>query len=132
MARTRPGRKYPYTTTDARQHDHRFCDVVAAIAARAQAGQEEWGTVHPMPPVPSLSTADDAKRGIYRARKHGYSVRAVVLGPGDELPAGGQVPAGQYVVTVQVWTRTAAKGYIASKVQAGQRLAYNVRRKDPE
>lgn len=132
MARTRSGKRYPYTTTDARAHDHRFCSVVQTIAQLAEAGQEPWGTVHPMPPAGSLDQAEDAKRGLYRARKHGYSIRAAVLKPGDQLPDGHLVADGQYVVTLQVWTRQAAKQYIAAQVQAGQRLAYNVRRKDPE
>lgn len=128
MARTRAGKTYPYTTTDARQHDHRFCGVVQAIVARARAGQEEWGTVHPMPAVTSAAIADEAKRGLYRARKHGYSVRAVVVGPGGQLAAGGIVPADQYVVELQVWSRAAAREYIVQKVQSGESLAYNVRR----
>lgn len=117
MARKTAGHRYPYATTAARSHDHRFCPVVEAIAARARSGAEPWGTVHPMPAVPTLTIAEDAKRGLYRARKHGYSVKADITQQG-----------GAYVVTVQVWTRAAAKEYIAAKVASGQPLAYNVLR----
>jgi hypothetical protein len=130
MARKTAGRKYPYATTEARQHDHRFCPVVQTIAQLAQSGAEPWGTIHPMPAAATLDQAEEAKRGLYRARKHGWSIRAIVRKPGEQLASGVLVPAGQYVVEVQVWTRALAKQHIATKVQAGQPLAYNVMRRD--
>jgi len=131
MARKTPGRKYPYVTTDARQHDHRFCPVVQTIARLAESGQTAWGTVHAMPAAGTLDQANDAKLGLYRARKHGWSIRAIVRRPGEQLASGQLVGAGQYVVELQVWTRAQAKQHIAAKVQAGQPLAYNVMRRDP-
>lgn len=131
MARKTAGAKYPYASTDARQHDHRFCGVVATLAELAKSGAEPWGTVHAMPAASTWDQAEDAKRGLYRARKHGFSVRAIVRGPGQELAGGAVVADGQYVVEVQVFTRAQAKQHIAAKVQAGQPLAYNVMRRDP-
>jgi hypothetical protein len=124
LARKTPGKRYPYATTAARPHDHRFCPVVKAIAAEAKAGREAWGTLHPMPPVPTRELAEQARRGLFAARKHGHSVRAEILDYDDA--------AGGYVVTVQVWTRAAAKQYIANQVATGQPLAYNVMRRDPD
>lgn len=129
MARKIAGRRYPFASTDARQHDHRFCPVVAKLAKLAGEGAEAWGTVHAYP-VSSAAQADDAKRGIYRARKHGYSPRAVVVGPGGQLASGAIVPEGSWVVEVQVFTRAAAKSYIAGQVQQGRPLAYNVLRRE--
>ena len=84
-----------------------------------------------MPAASTLEQADDAKRGLYRARKHGYSIRAIVRKPGEQLASGAVVADGQYIVEVQVWSRAQAKQYIAGEVAAGRPLAYNVMRRDP-
>lgn len=130
MARKTAGRKYPYATTAARPHDHVYCPAVQAFVARAKAGLDAWGQVHALPAVGTLEQAERAKAGLYRARKHGYSIRARVIGPGGQLASGAAVADGQYVVELQVWTRAAAREYIAGEVQAGRPLAYNVLRRE--
>lgn len=118
MPRRSAGARYPHATTYARTHDHRFCPVVAVIAAQAKAGAEPWGTLHALDPVPAEAIAAEAVKGLYRARRHGYSIRARYALNGD----------GVYVITVQVWTREMGKQNVISRATAGERLPYNVMR----
>lgn len=123
MARKTAGRRYPHATTDAREHDHRMCKVVEAIADRVTAGQEEWGIVHPMPPVGDEATAKSIRARLFRAKfctalkkKYGelMSVRCEY-----ELTELG------YVISVQVWPRSVARAEITRRVNAGEKLHYN-------
>ncbi|MGH3226717.1 MAG: hypothetical protein ACRDPY_49915 [Streptosporangiaceae bacterium] len=130
MPNRSPGARYPHATTDAREADHTWCPVLAAVAARVAAGREQWGAVQGPYPVPGGQPAAlEAKRGLYRARGHtgrrrggcgalALSVRADT-GP-DE--------AGGWQVWFQVWDRAQAKREIVRRVRAGESLAYNVRR----
>lgn len=116
MARQGAGYRYPHATTDQRTHDHRFCAVVAAIAEAAESGAESWGTVHEFP-LESADEAEAARLGMYRARRHGHSVRANWRRSGKG-----------YVLSVQVWTRDMAKQHIIDRANRGERLPYNVMR----
>src|SRR5215469_10020983 len=101
MGRKTAGYRYPHATTDAREHDHRMCRVVEVIADRVLAGTEQWGIIHPMPPVGDETTAKRTRARFFNAkfcrqleRKYGelMSVRCEY-----ELTEAG------YVVSVQVW-----------------------------
>lgn len=128
MPRTTAGRKYPYVTTDARQHNHRMCPVVQVIADRVTAGAEEWGVLHPMPPVPSETIAREIRAAFYAAKY----CRQLAARYGDKISVKSefdQQPDGTYTVWVKVWTRTIARQEIARRVAAGEPLAYNVTRR---
>lgn len=113
------GRGYPFATTAAKPHDHRFCPVVEAIGKRARAGHELWGTPHTFT-VNSVEAAEEARKGIYRARKHDWSITCNWQEEED----------GTFTVTCIVWgTKETGKAYIAAKVARGEKLAYNPRRK---
>lgn len=132
MARRPAGAKFPHVTTAARPHDHRWCPVVAAIARRALAGREQWGTRHPLPARPDLSNdagdgALDIKRGLYRARACGQ-LRAEGLPELSVQADYDHLPDGTYQPWVRVWTRGLAKKEIIRRVGNGEPLPYNVER----
>lgn len=139
MPRTRAGRRYPYATTDARQHDHTYCPVVSAIAERVEQGAEDWGTPHPLP-LPPDTTEDQARRirrGVFlgrsckrnTARYGGLSVSAKWrLDDGTEVNGSPVRSSDGYVLVVRVWSRAAGKQEMARRVSAGQPLHYNVLR----
>lgn len=136
MPRKTAGKRYPFATTDARPHDHSLCRVVGKIAERAARGDEPWGTVHRMPPVPGEEQAADIRRRLFLgrdckalARQHGeLSVQVRYLGEDGEA---GNSPARRpegYVLAVAVWPRDRGKAEIARRVNDGESLHYNVLR----
>lgn len=136
MPRTTAGARYPFASTAARQHDHRWCPVVDAIAARAAAGGEPWGAEHDMPPLDGAEQATRIRQGLFRGRgcarlrkQHGQlSVSVTYRDDRGELHNRAVPRAGKYVLVVRVWTRGAAKQEIARRVADGQPLDYNVMR----
>ncbi len=123
MPRSGAGHRYPFATTAAREHNHRFCPTVAAIARNAQAGNETWGTRHEWH-VTSEDDAKAAKAGFYAAR-YCRQIRDE-LGEAASVQSGYE-PAGETFVTwVRVWPRSVAKAEIARRVKDGEPLAYNV------
>lgn len=142
MGKRPAGARYPHATTrqpgpaggtitTPKEADHRFCPVLAAVAAEVDAGREPWGTPHVLPSVATEAEARDAEAGLYRARNHtgrkrgpchdkALSVRATCA------PDGGR---GRWIVTLQVWDRATARAEIVRRVRDGEQLAYNVRRK---
>lgn len=123
MARKTAGYRYPHATTDAREHDHRMCLVVQAIADRATAGTEPWGTRHPMPLVPTQEIAKKTRARMHNAKfcrqleqRYGelMSVKC------DYEPSGDR-----WQIWVQVWPRSVARAEITRRVRAGEGLAYN-------
>ena len=121
MGRRPAGRKYPHATTEAREPDTRFIPVIEHVKQRIAEGLEPWGTLHVMPPVDSEEIADDAKRGLFRARgRTGVSIQA------GYVPAGGE---GKFTVWFKVWSRAQAKAEITRRVQSGEGLPYNILRK---
>lgn len=123
MPRSGTGRRYPYATTAARQHNHQFCPTVAAIARNAQAGAEEWGKRHEWH-VTSEDNAQAAKAGFYAARNC-KEIKGQIGEPASVQS--GYEPDGETFVTwVRVWPRSVAKAEIARRVQAGEPLSYNV------
>lgn len=133
MPRATAGYRYPHATTAAREHDHKFCDVVAAIAARAAAGHEEWGTVHLMPPIADAGQAKTVRNKIFNgrnckqlaARFGTLSVSVRYLVPSGDF-TNKQAPVnGAYVLVVGVYLREQARQEIAGRVGRGEQLAYN-------
>lgn len=132
MAGRPAGKKFPHVTTQAKPHDHRWCPVVATIARRVLDGYEQWGTRHPLPTRPAITTdagdgALDIKRGLYRARDCAQ-LRAEGL-PQLSIQADyDHLPDGTYQPWIRVWDRRTAKREIVRRVQAGEPLDYNVMR----
>lgn len=124
MPRRTAGKKYPFVTTDARPHNHRFCPVVNAIVGRVLEGQEEWGVRHDMPAVTDEQTAKEIRTGFYAAR-YCRELRAALGEPVSIQSNIEQTKAG-WVTWVKVWPRSVAKKEIARRVSAGEPLAYNV------
>lgn len=124
MPRVTAGRRYPHATTEAREHDHTWCAIVGAIADHVTAGDEPWGTPHPLS-LPSRREAERVRAGIYRARY----CRELTARYGEPLSVQAiqEQGAGGWTVTLRVWTRTAATRWVAAG-RDGQGLAYNVLR----
>lgn len=123
MPRRTAGRRYPHATTDAREHDHRMCLVVQAIADRATAGDEPWGTRHDMPVLPDEATAKKVRsrmhttkfcRGLERRFGELMSVKCEI-----------EPAAKGWLVWVKVWPRSLARAEITRRVSAGEQLHYN-------
>lgn len=129
MPNRRPGARYPYATTDAREPDHSYCPVLETVRRRVEAGAESWWQLHRMPPVADEQTARDAKAGLYRARNH-TSKRRGSCGPVPLSIQADYEPLedGTFSVWFRVTTRALAKAEIARRVNRGQSLAYNVMR----
>lgn len=136
MARKTAGARYPHASSTAREHDHRWCPVVAAVAAQVKAGGEEWGQPHPLPAVASDILAVQIRQGLFRGRdcaelkkKHGQlSVSVTFRGDDGELHNKLVTSGGKYVLVVRVWSRAIAKQEIARRVGDGEQLHYNVMR----
>jgi hypothetical protein len=133
MAKRPPGARYPHVTTDAREADHSYCPVLAAVLSRIETGKESWGSLHVAPQrFASREAALEARRGLFRARNHtgrkrgSCGARALSLQSGAEMQADGS-----WVVWYRVFDRAAAKKEIARRVGAGEPLAYNVMRRRP-
>jgi hypothetical protein len=119
-------------TTEAKPHDHRWCPVAAAIARRAAAGREQWGTRHELGAVADVTNEDgsgalDIKKGLYlarsckRLRKEGLPLISIQADY-DRLPDG------TFRVWVRVFSRAGAKKEIVRRVNNGEPLAYNAMR----
>jgi hypothetical protein len=125
LGRTRPGRRYPHVTTDAKPHEHMMCPVVRKIGDQAAAELEPWGTRHDMPPVPSETIARKVKGAFYSARycrelgKH-FGEPVSIQSDFDRL---GDT---SYVVWFRVWPRSVAQKEIARRVKNKEPLHYNV------
>lgn len=142
MGKRPAGARYPHAVTreagpggglitTPKPADHRFCPVLAAVAAEVGAGREPWGTPHVLPPVATEAEARDAVAGLYRARNHTGRKRAACSPAALSVkatcaPGGGR---GKWVVTLQVWDRATARAEIVRRVRDGEQLAYNVRRR---
>lgn len=139
MPRRQAGYRYPFATTDARKHECAMCDVIIAIADRADTGKEPWGTPHEMPAMQvTEARAAEVRRQLFggrnckRARRlYGeLSVSVTYLRPDGEMVNQPAVRLEQgYVLCVRVWSRDQAKREIARRVQAGEELSYNVLKK---
>ncbi len=124
MARRPAGKRYPHITTDARPHDHRWCPVAAAIASRAQAGKEQWGTRHDFPAVATRAEAEEIRHGLFRARDC-KQLRAEG-GPEISVHSGYDTMSdGTFAPYVMVYLRSQAKAEIVRRVKAGEPLVYN-------
>lgn len=139
MARKTVGARYPHASSTARQHDHQWCPVVDAVAAQVKAGTEDWGTGHPLPPLPPDDQAARIRQGLFRGRdcsqlkkKHGdLSVSVTYQRPDGTLSNSPVLNNGKYVLVVRVWSRAIAKKEIAGRVGRGEKLHYNVLRSEP-
>ena len=128
MAGKRPaGRRYPHATTDAREHDHRWCPVAGAVAQRAMAGKEDWGTRHDYPAVRSEAEARDIKNGLYRARSC-RALRAEGIPVLSVQADYDRMEDGTFRPWLRVWTKEAGRAEIIRRVKAGEPLHYNVMR----
>lgn len=133
MPRTTAGHKYPHVTTDAKEHDHAMCKVVEVIAARAAAGQEPWGTVHPMPPVTDATQAHQVRNKLFGGRRcsalatrFGTISVSVRYRQPDGTWQNKRTPVnGAYVLGVAVYLRDAARAEIVGRVNRGEPLAFN-------
>lgn len=133
MPRTRAGARFPHATTQAREHDHALCKVVEAIAARAAAGQEPWGTVHPMPPVADAAQVHQVRNRLFGGRvcrqlstRFGELSVSVRYQQPDGSWENKRTPVnGAYVLGVAVYLRDAARSEITGRVRRGEPLAYN-------
>ena len=138
MPRTRAGYRYPHASTDAREHDHRMCAVIDAIAQRAGSGAEEWGTAHHMPPLGSATEAHRARNKLFNgrdcaklAKAHGaLSVSVMYLTPSGEYTNTRTTAGDGYVLVVRVWPRATGQQEIVSRVGRGERLTYNAFREN--
>lgn len=131
MARKTAGARYPHASSTARQHDHRYCPVIGAIAARVGAGAEEWGTAHPLA-VPPGTDPVTVRQGLFRGRdcaklksQHGALSVSVTYRADDGTESNRQVSS---TLVVRVWSRDIAKQEIARRVKDGEGLHYNVMR----
>jgi hypothetical protein len=139
MPRTRAGYKFPHVTTQAKEHDHALCKVVEAVAARAAAGHEEWGTVHLMPPVDDGGRAKAVRNKIFGARNCAVlagrfgelSVSVRYLHPDGSLSNTQAPVSGAYRLAVAVYLRDAARAEIIGRVRRGEPLAFNPYREGP-
>lgn len=131
MASRPAGARYPFATTDVRDADHRFCPVLDAVRHRVASGREQWGVRHDMPERLTEAEAQEAKRGLYRARNH-TGLKRDACGP-TALSVRADYdanPDGTFSVWFQVWSRREAKREITRRVANGEQLAYNpLRRK---
>lgn len=138
MPRKTAGYRFPHATTEAREHDHRMCQVIGAIAQRAADGAEEWGTAHHMPPLGDEAEAHRARnrlfggRGCSRlAKVHGaLSVSVMYLTPGGEYTNTRTATERGYVLVVRVWPRSTGRREIIARVERGERLTYNAFREN--
>lgn len=128
MPRKQAGRKYPFATTDAKPHNHKMCPVITAIATKAHAGDEPWGTPHTWH-LPSEADAKTAKTGFYAARYCREITK--LLGEPVSIRANYEPRGDTFALTVQAWPRSVAKQEIARRVQNGEALAYNVMKGRP-
>ena len=124
MPRKTAGRKYPFTTTAAKEHNHTMCPVVEAIARKVVAGDEAWGTLHTWNVV-SEADAKAAVKGFYAARYckelKGITGEWMSIRASYEIDQDGET----YVVRLQVWPRSVARAEIVRRIQDGEPLAYN-------
>lgn len=80
----------------------------------------DWNHQHVSPPVPDAEQALDVQRGVYRSARHlGITAHDVQMT---------EQPNGTWVVRFQLVSKAAGKKAIVAKVQAGEALAYNLRR----
>lgn len=136
MPRTRAGYKFPHVTTQAREHDHALCKVVEVIAARAAAGQEDWGTVHAMPGVADAGQVHSVRMRLFNARRckilagrFGQISVSVRYQQPDGTWENKRTPVnGVHVLGVAVYLRDAARAEIIGRVRRGDQLDYNPRR----
>lgn len=134
MARKTAGAKYPHASSTAREHDHQWCPVVGTVAERVTAGSEQWGTPHPLPPLPADESAARIRQGLFRGRdcaklkkQHGpLSVSVTYQKPDGTLSNRPVLNGGKYVLVVRVWSRDIAKKEITRRVADGEGLHYNV------
>lgn len=136
MPRKTAGHRFPHATTEARPHDHTMCKIIDMIAERAGSGDEEWGTVHRMPPLPDAAQAHAVRNKLFNARKcrtlariHGtLSVSVRYATDTGELTNTRTVTAKGYVLAVAVYPRAQARQNIITRVNSGERLSYNAYR----
>lgn len=148
MPRKGAGRRYPFATTDARPHDHTMCPVTGTIATAARAGDEPWGTEHPMPLMPvDEETIERIRHQLFAAQRcrklaleHGdLSVsiryrRAVTkcsssCTADDPCHLQDKPPVrleGGYQLVVRVWPKGQGRQKITRDAEAGKPLPYNV------
>lgn len=138
MPRKTYGARYPHATTAARKHECLMCAVIGKIAGRAGEGTEEWGTPHRMPVLDvTEAEAEEIRDQLFNgrncrklARVHGQLSVSVTFLTGDEQLVNSPAfrrPEG-YVLVVRVWQRAHAQAEIARRVEAGEKLTYNVLR----
>lgn len=126
MPRQGAGKRYPHVTTDTRPHDHRMCPVTSTIVDAVQAGDEPWGTVHSWT-LRDMDTAVAAKRSFYASR---YCKDAMAkLGEPLSVQADVEPDGDHWRIWVRVWPRSQARAHIAAKAASGEKLAYNVLRR---
>jgi hypothetical protein len=123
MPRKTAGYRYPHATTAARSHDHGMCRVIEAIADRVLAGREDWGTPHPMPPVSDEATARRLRARLFGTKR----CRQIEQRYGEPMSVRCEyeLTGNGYVLTVQVWPRSAGRAEIARRMKRGEPLAYN-------
>jgi hypothetical protein len=136
MPRKTAGYKYPHVSSTAREHDHRMCAVIDAIARRAASGAEPWGTPHHMPPLGDESQAHRVRNRLFGgrscprlARVHGtLSVSVMYATDAGEYTNARTATGKGFVLVVRVFTRDAGQQAITERVASGQQLAYNPRK----
>lgn len=133
MARKTAGYRYPHATTAARQHDHSMCAVAETIAARAEAGAEEWGTPHRLPPVGDPAEAHRIRNRLFAAKQckrvqkaHGMlSIAVHYLTDGEELTNTRTATGRGHILVIRVWPIAHGRARITERVEAGEQLDYN-------
>jgi hypothetical protein len=115
-----------------------MCPVIGAVAERARAGDEPWGTEHDMPLLPvDEARADEIRHQLFGgkrcqrlARIHGaLSVSVTYRRPDGGLQNSPPIRLeGGYQLVVRVWNRATAKAEIERRVEAGEPLSFNVMR----
>jgi hypothetical protein len=110
-----------------------MCRVVEAIAARAAAGVEPWGTVHPMPGIAGAQRVHAIRNRLFSGKNCGILAErfgeisvSVRYRQADGSWENKRVPVeGAYVLGVAVYLRAAARSEIIGRVQRGEKLAFN-------
>jgi hypothetical protein len=112
----RPGRS-PFKNNP---RDRRYQEIVARAAAIHESGSAEWGARHELPiPFGEKAAIEHERLLWHEARYQGYG-RKVHRTRNDD---------GTYTLAFQLWTKAAARAFVAARARQTGELPYNPRRR---